>query len=68
VLVGEEGVGDALKGSKRQFASREAGVYQPTLVVEHVVPEPALWALGLSGTIAWLGLRRASGRKRRTLR
>ena len=68
VLVGEEGPGDALKGSKRQFASREAGVYQPSLLVEYVVPEPALWALGLSGTIAWLGFRWASGRKRRTLR
>jgi hypothetical protein len=64
VLVGEEG---GIR-TKRQFASREAGVYQPTLVVDYVVPEPALWALGLSGAVAWLALRRTPGRKRPTLR
>jgi hypothetical protein len=68
VLVGEEGAGDALKGSKRQFASREAGAYQPSLLVEYAVPEPAVWALGLSGLIAWVVMRRATSRKRRALR
>jgi hypothetical protein len=68
VLVGEEGPGDALKGSKRQFASREAGAYQPSLLVEYRVPEPSVRVLGLSGLIVWVGSWWASGRKRRTLR
>jgi len=62
VLVGEEGSGDALKGSKRQFASHEAGAYEPSLVVHYVVPEPALWVLGLSGVFALVGFWRASRR------
>jgi len=67
VLVGEEGPGDALKGSKRQFASREAGQYQPTLLVEYTIPEPSVWVLGLSGLIAWVVTRRATSRKGRAL-
>ena len=38
VVVGEEGDSDALRGSKRTFASREAQAYQPTLTVQYTVP------------------------------